>query len=276
MRVLYVHAHPDDETIATGASIALLGAEGHDVHVLTCTLGEQGEVIPPELVHLGADHDDDLGRHRIGELSAALEVLGATGHILGADRRRFSRYRDSGMAGSPSAARPDAFVNADPGEVIALMRATIAEIHPDIVVTYESRGGYGHPDHIQAHRVVCAAIATMATPPHTYAVFTPIPWAVADRAWVQAHVEEAGIGIPAQGDPFPESVLPEDLIAIVHEGGDARHGQALALHEHATQVRVFDGWFTLSNNIAQRLSGREAWARLDVRTGLLQSREAKT
>ena len=115
MRFLLVHAHPDDESIATGLSIGALAEAGHDVHVLTCTLGEQGEVIPPALQHLDADHDDALGDYRAGELAAALTALGAIGHVLGADAEPPRRYRDSGMAGAPSSRRPEAFVNAELG-----------------------------------------------------------------------------------------------------------------------------------------------------------------
>ncbi|MBK6885877.1 MAG: N-acetyl-1-D-myo-inositol-2-amino-2-deoxy-alpha-D-glucopyranoside deacetylase [Tetrasphaera sp.] len=276
MRALYVHAHPDDESIATGLSIAALAEAGHEVHVLTCTLGEQGEVIPPELAHLDADHDDTLGAHRVGELRAALAALGAHGHVLGATGARPSRYRDSGMAGSPSAARPDAFVNADPAEAIGLIREVLDALAPDVVVTYEKGGGYGHPDHIQAHRLTCAAIATMASPPPTYAVFTPADWAREDRAWVAAHVPAtagAGIGIPSPEDPYAVSVLPGHLAAVVHESPSALERQAAALRAHATQVTVYDGWFALSNNVAQRLPGREAWAVLDPRTGLIRPPE---
>lgn len=273
MRVLYVHAHPDDETIATGLSIAALTAAGTDVHVLTCTLGEQGEVIPPELAHVDADHDDTLAEHRRGELHAALTVLGAHGHILGAEAGRPSRYRDSGMAGSPSSARPDAFVQARPAEAITLVRNVIDDISADVVVTYENQGGYAHPDHIQAHRLTCAAIATSATPPRLYAVITPAGWAREDRSWLTENVREPGVTVPAAGEPFPPSVVPDGFVAVVHESVEARARQRDALAAHATQARVFEGWFALSNNVAQRLSGREAWARLDPRTGLLVAGE---
>ncbi|MFN8097496.1 MAG: N-acetyl-1-D-myo-inositol-2-amino-2-deoxy-alpha-D-glucopyranoside deacetylase [Dermatophilaceae bacterium] len=273
MRALFVHAHPDDESIATGLSIAALAEAGHEVHVLTATLGEQGEVIPPELVHLDADHDDALGEYRIGELRAALEALGARGHVLGASGERLSRYRDSGMAGSPSAARPDAFVNADPAEAIGLIREVLDAVAPDVVVTYENRGGYAHPDHIQTHRLTCAAIASMTRPLRTYAVFTPELWAREDRAWVARHVRAPGIGIPSPEEPYAESVLPGDLAAVVHESATALARQEAALRAHATQVTVHEGWFTLSNDIAQRLPGREAWAALDPVTGLLQAPE---
>ncbi len=282
MRILLVHAHPDDESIATGLSIGALVEAGHDVHVLTCTLGEQGEVIPPALQHLDADHDDALGDYRAGELAAALTALGATGHVLGAAAETTPdasprRYRDSGMAGAPSSRRPEAFVNAEPGEAIAAVRNVIDAVRPDVVVTYDNHGGYDHPDHIQAHRLTCAAIATMAQPPRLYAVFTPLSWAREDRAWVASNVSEPGIGIPAEGEPFVASVLdgdPQETFAqvVVHESVAGLARQTAALRAHATQVTVFDGWFALSNDIAQRLPGREAWAAMNPRTGLVMRR----
>ncbi|MFN8030467.1 MAG: N-acetyl-1-D-myo-inositol-2-amino-2-deoxy-alpha-D-glucopyranoside deacetylase [Dermatophilaceae bacterium] len=272
MRLLFVHAHPDDESIATGVAIGAYAAAGHDVHVLTCTLGEQGEVIPPELRHLDADHDDALGEYRLGELRAALGQLGATGHVLGAGLLNPSRYRDSGMAGSPSARRPDAFVRADLGEAITLARKVIDEVAPDIVVTYDNLGGYAHPDHIQAHRVACAAVATMASPPTMYAALTRRSWVAQDRAWVAAHVDAAtsrGLTIPGADDPLTASMVPDALVTRVVQDAEGARRQAAAMRAHATQIVVEDGWFTLSNLVAARLSGREGYAPLDPRTGLV-------
>lgn len=269
MRLLFVHAHPDDESIATGVAIGAFAAAGHEVHVLTATLGEQGEVIPVGLRHLDADHEDILGPYRLGEWQAALAALGARGHLLGAGQDE-SAYRDSGMAGSPSAARPDAFVNADPAEAIALVRTVIEQVAPDLVITYENQGGYNHPDHIQTHRLACAAVATMAAPPRMYAVVTPRSWVAQDRAWLAENVSEPGIAVPAADEPVVASVVADELVthAVADAAGAAR--QAAAMRAHATQITVHDGWFTLSNDIAARLSGREGFAELDPATGLLR------
>lgn len=272
MRLLFVHAHPDDESIATGVAIGSYAAAGHDVHVLTCTLGEQGEVIPPELVHLDADHDDALGEYRLRELRSALAQLGATGHVLGSSLLRPSRYRDSGMAGSPSALRPDAFVGADLGEAITLARKVIDDVGPDIVVTYDNRGGYDHPDHIQAHRVACAAVATMAAPPTMYAALTPRSWVAQDRAWLAATIDPsaAAVTIPASDDPVTASTVPDSLVTRVVSDAEGARRQAAAMRAHATQIAVEVGWFTLSNQVAARLSGREGYALLDPTTGLVR------
>lgn len=150
-RLLFVHAHPDDETLTTGLTMAAYASRTHDVHLLTCTLGEEGEVIPPVLAHLVAGRSNTLGHWRREELRAAMSVLGVSHSVLGEDPGAgvASRYRDSGMAGTPSAQHPDAFVRADPAEAMALVAAHIRALRPDVVVTYDAQGGYGHPDHIQ-------------------------------------------------------------------------------------------------------------------------------
>ena len=109
-RLLLVHAHPDDETIGTGATMAKYAQSGAQVTLVTCTLGEEGEVLVPELIHLAADADDTLGQHRIDELAQAMKVLGVTDHrFLGGP----GRWRDSGMMGTPANDRADCFWQAD-------------------------------------------------------------------------------------------------------------------------------------------------------------------
>src|SRR5205085_1887964 len=127
--------------------MAKYAAEGAHVTLITCTLGEEGEVLVPELVHLAADKDDALGEHRIGELAAAMRELGVTDHrFLGGP----GRWRDSGMMGLATNDRADCFWRADletaVGEAVKLIR----EVRPQVVITYNEVGSYGHPDHIQA------------------------------------------------------------------------------------------------------------------------------
>lgn len=274
-RLLFVHAHPDDETIATGVSLAHHARLGHDVHVLTCTLGEEGEVIPPGLAHLEGAEGDPLARHRRGELRGALETLGVTGHLLGAaGSARMPRtaegmaYRDSGMAGSDAARHPLAFAAADVERAGALMRALVEELAPDVVVTYDAHGGYLHPDHVQTHRVTVAALRGMTDPPALYAVLTPRSWVDEDRAWLAEHVDPAlGHTVPGAGHPYRPSEVDDGLVshATVDEAAVAL--QVEALRRHATQVVVGAGWFVLSNRVASRLAGREGFVRMDLMTG---------
>ncbi len=131
--------------------------------LVTCTLGEEGEIIPPELAHFAADRDDTLGKHRIGELAAACEALGVTDHrFLGGA----GRWRDSGMMGVPSNDVPGCFWRADVDEAAGELVKVIREVRPQVLVTYDENGFYGHPDHIQAHRVAWRAFELAADPAH--------------------------------------------------------------------------------------------------------------
>src|SRR6476469_5654288 len=156
-RLLLVHAHPDDESIATGATMARYVAEGRGVTLVTCTGGELGEILVPELEHLAADRDDGLGEHRRGELELAMKALGVTDQrYLGG----FGTYRDSGMqwhadgyAIPADDVHENAFWHADLTEAANHLVRIIRELRPQVLVTYDQFGGYGPPDHIQAHRV---------------------------------------------------------------------------------------------------------------------------
>lgn len=271
--ILFVHAHPDDETLTTGVAMGHYARAGHPVHLLTCTLGEEGEVIPPELVELDAAHGDRLGAYRREELRAAMEVLGVEHEVLGecsVDGVR-SRYRDSGMAGTPTAANPAAFANADLDEVAALVAAVVRRVRPAAVVTYDRHGGYSHPDHIQTHRVTCAALASLDAQdrPPLYAVLTPASWAREDRRWLADHDIPAGWTVPDPDGAYPPSVVDDDVVTHELVLPEQVSLQAEALRRHRTQVTVApDGLsYALSNDIAARLSGREGFALLDPTTG---------
>lgn len=269
-RLLLVHAHPDDESLATGVTIAHHVAAGDEVHVLTCTLGEQGEVIPAELAHLVAERDDTLGAYRREELREAMAAIGATSHVLGEDEGRASRWRDSGMAGTPSADDPRAWVQAPIEEAAAAIRAVVAEVAPDLVVTYDEHGGYAHPDHIRTHEATRGALAGLAEPPPLVAVLTPRSWAEEDRAWLAAHPSPQGWTVPE--GPHPPSVVPDEVVTHAVVDPAAVGGQAAALAHHRTQVTLgapVDGvtTYALSNDIASRLPGREGFALLDLATG---------
>ena len=167
-RLLLVHAHPDDESINNGATMARYVDEGIGVTLVTCTAGEMGEVLVPDLAYLAYDEKGGLGDHRRGELVEAMEVLGVTDHrFLGG----FGRFHDSGMAwhedGHAIAAEvvPDsAFWHADLTEAADELVKVIREVRPQVLVTYDQFGGYGHPDHIQAHRVAMYAAQLAAAP----------------------------------------------------------------------------------------------------------------
>lgn len=252
--LLLVHAHPDDETLATGGTIARYAADGVRVAVVTCTLGEEGEVIPPALARLAAGEADQLGGYRHGELAAACAALGVAEHrFLGG----IGRWRDSGMAGTPSAEHLRAFVNGDLDEQAAQLRAVIDELRPQVVVTYDDFGGYGHPDHIRAHQVTMAA-----APQAVQRVFH----VVSPRTPVNESLERlrAVDGMPfavPQLDDVP--TVSDDRVDAVIDTSGAAAAKLAALRAHATQVAVWDGpqpvW-ALSNGLAQVDAQREFFA----------------
>ncbi|MBO1767943.1 PIG-L family deacetylase [Allobranchiibius sp. GilTou38] len=278
-RLLFVHAHPDDETLANGIAIAHHVREGHEVHVLTATLGEEGEVIPADLAHLelpaGQPRPDDvadpLADVRRGELACAMKTLGVTSSwFLPGD------WRDSGMAGSPASRHPRAFAAAPVEIVGAAVAGVVRELAPDVVVTYDEHGGYAHPDHIQVHRAVVSGVASLAAGerPRLFATLTPRSWAQEDRQMcLESYIE--GCTTLGLGDPFPPSVVPD--AQVTHEVVDQSciETQAEALRCHRTQVTVHDGhYYALSNDIVAVLSGREGFAEIDAATSGLIAAQA--
>ncbi|NHA68728.1 N-acetyl-1-D-myo-inositol-2-amino-2-deoxy-alpha-D-glucopyranoside deacetylase [Phycicoccus sp. CMS6Z-2] len=268
--LLFVHAHPDDETLTTGVAVAHHAARGHDVHVLTCTLGEEGEVIPPALAHLEGD-GPALAAHRRGELARALAALGATGHLLGAAGPEDEpAFRDSGMAGTPAAEHPRAFAGRPLEDAAAAVGRVLAAVRPDVVVTYDAGGGYGHPDHVRTHEATRAAVAALPAGerPVLYGTLTPLTWALEDREWLAAHVPADGPWVvPDQGSPYTAGVVPDDVVGRAVVDPDAVPAQVEALRAHDTQVVSGDGWFALSNHHVFRLAGREGYAVLDPGSG---------
>lgn len=260
-----VHAHPDDETLATGVALAHHVRRGDDVHVVTCTLGEEGEVIPPELAHL--EGSEALAPHRRGELARAVAALGVQHHYLGGD---VPRWRDSGMAGSPAASHPRAFAAAPLEEAAQELTALLGRIGPDVVLTYDHHGGYGHPDHVRTHEVTVAAVAAMPPErrPVLYQVLVPRSWAEQDRDWLARHVPaDAPVAVPSPRDPYPPSVVPDESVTHAVRDPEAAMVRTAALREHRTQVTVHDGFYALSNDIAARLVDREGYAVIEPGAG---------
>jgi N-acetyl-1-D-myo-inositol-2-amino-2-deoxy-alpha-D-glucopyranoside deacetylase len=263
-RLLLVHAHPDDETIGTGATMARYVSEGVLVALVTCTLGEEGEVLVPGLEHLAADQEDGLGQHRIGELAAAMEALRvADFRFLGGS----GRWRDSGMMGTPANDDPRCFWRADLDEAVRELVAVVRELRPQVVVTYDENGGYGHPDHIQAHRVTVAAFDAAGDP--GYAPELGEPWQAAKLYWtaiprsvLQSAIEQlraAGHGdffAVERAEDLPFGV-PDEVITTEVDAADHLEAKLAAMRAHRTQIAVDGPFFALSNNIGQRAFGVE-------------------
>ncbi|QKW08964.1 N-acetyl-1-D-myo-inositol-2-amino-2-deoxy-alpha-D-glucopyranoside deacetylase [Streptomyces sp. NA04227] len=258
-RLLLVHAHPDDESINNGATMAKYAAEGVQVTLVTCTLGEEGEVIPPHLAALAPTHEDRLGPYRIGELRAAMAELGVTDHrFLGGP----GRFRDSGMMGAVQNRRPDAFWQADLDEAAAYLVEVIREVRPQVLVTYDPEGGYGHPDHIKAHRVAMRAADLAAErafrrdlgEPHTIGkvYWNRLPREAAEKAFapLAAALPELSFTEAARLEDVPGLTEPGVVTTVVDGTAHAR-AKAAAMAAHATQVEVEGDWFALSNKLAQ-------------------------
>ena len=263
-RLLLVHAHPDDETIGTGAVMARYAAEGAHVTLVTCTLGEEGEILVPGLTHLASDQQDALGEHRISELAAACAALGVTDHrFLGGP----GRWRDSGMMGTTQNDRPDCFWQADADEAVRALVAVVREVRPQVVVTYDENGGYGHPDHIQAHRVTVAAFDAAGDP--AYAPELGEPWAPAklywtaiSKSWLQRGIDqlrasghEDFFGVES-ADDLPMGV-PDEAVTTEVDASAFIEAKIAAMRAHATQIAVDGPFFALSNNIGQGVWGIE-------------------
>ncbi|RZT26079.1 N-acetyl-1-D-myo-inositol-2-amino-2-deoxy-alpha-D-glucopyranoside deacetylase [Mycobacterium sp. BK558] len=245
-RLLFVHAHPDDETLTTGATIAHYCARGAQVQVLTCTLGEEGEVIGEQWAQLSVDGADQLGGYRIGELTAALAALGV-------DRPRFlggaGRWRDSGMEGTTPRHR-QRFVDGDVEEQTAALAAVVDELRPHVVVTYDPQGGYGHPDHIHAHRVTMAGVA--ASRWRVPKVYWTVMSQTALTAGLAALTNVPDGWITVDADVLPIIGYADDAIDAALDVAAHVPAKLAALRAHATQVQVSpDGTaMALSNGIA--------------------------
>jgi N-acetyl-1-D-myo-inositol-2-amino-2-deoxy-alpha-D-glucopyranoside deacetylase len=275
-RLLLVHAHPDDESIETGATMAAYAAQGAGVTLVTCTLGELGEVIPPGLAHLAGG---PLGQHRIGELAAACAALGVTDHrFLGGP----GRWRDSGMMGLPDNADPRCFWQADVAEAAAALAAVIRDVRPQVLVTYDAHGYYGHPDHIQAHRVSRAAVKLAAGPAQPVGqdraagpagpAASP-PWQVA-KFYATAMPRSVLASLIELGPDRPErfrqvrsvSELPfgvaDSQVTTEIDGTGQLAAKTAALRAHATQVAVEGGCYALADGAGQRVTGQEFYTLL--------------
>jgi len=257
-RVMFVHAHPDDETIATGATMAHYVAAGAHVTLVTCTLGEEGEIHVPALAQLAAAEADQLGGYRVAELDAACEALGVTDHrFLGGA----GRYRDSGMMGTPANEHPRCFWRADVDEAAKELVAIIEEVRPQVLVTYDPNGFYGHPDHIQAHRVAMRA-AEMATA--TGLGPAKIYWTAVPRSVMQAGMAafRESSNNPFEGtapDDIPFGTPDEEVAARIdaHEQHDKK---IAAIRAHATQIPTTSWLYSIAGNFGEEFMGVEYYS----------------
>lgn len=270
-RLLFVHAHPDDESLTNGGTIAHYVAQGAHVRVVTCTLGEEGEVIGSRYALLAVDHADQLGGYRIGELTNALTALGVGEPcFLGGP----GRWRDSGMpAKSPQ--HHTSFADAG-DDAVAELVAIIDEMRPHVVVTYDPKGGYGHPDHVQAHHITAAAVAVA-------------DWRVPKFYWAVIASRALRDGLDALNDVPPDWIRVPDLVdwgfcyadgeidAVIDAGAHVE-AKVAALAAHATQVALAPDLrsYALSNNVALPILAEEHYILAAGRAGARDARGWET
>ena len=254
--LLLVHAHPDDETINNGVTMAKYVAAGVRVTLVTCTRGEEGEVLVPSLSHLASSNEDKLGEHRVEELAEAMRIIGVKDHrFLGAPHRQ---WRDSGMVGTEPNSRPDVFWNADLDDAARELLSVILEVKPEVLITYDTNGGYGHPDHIQAHRVAMRAAEFAREAGFS---ISKIYWNTIPRSVIEEGIEamkKTGsdfMGVEKAEDfPFAQ---PDELVTTVVDGSDFVEKKMAAMKAHATQISVDGPFFALSNNLGLQVFGSE-------------------
>jgi N-acetyl-1-D-myo-inositol-2-amino-2-deoxy-alpha-D-glucopyranoside deacetylase len=256
--LLLVHAHPDDETINNGATMARYAAQGARVTLVTCTRGELGEIIPPELADLAADRGDRLGEHRETELAAAMKELGVADHrFLGEP----GEYRDSGMMGTEGNDHPDCFWRAEVDVAAERLAAVIREVRPRVLVTYNEIGGYGHPDHIQAHRVALRAVDLLEGT--EYAVdrvyFNLMPRSAMASALesLSTEGEASGFSVPASADEVSVVLEEDSMVSVAVDAEEFAAAKAAAMRAHATQISVHEPFYALSDGVGLKVLGTE-------------------
>jgi len=255
-RLLLVHAHPDDETIGNGVTMAKYATAGTQVTLVTCTRGEEGEVLLSELANLASDKDDKLGEQRIIELKNAMHELGIKDYrFLGAPNKK---WRDSGMMGTPQNDRNDVFWQTDLDEAALELVKIILETKPQVLITYDEFGGYGHPDHIKAHRVAMRA-AELAIDQGWK--ISKIYWNTTPRSVVQEGIEKMKeVGSDFFGAESVEDLpwaKPDELVTTVINAPEFVPQKLAAMKAHATQISIDGPFFALSNNLGLEVWGDE-------------------
>jgi mycothiol conjugate amidase Mca len=264
--LLAVHAHPDDECIGTGGILARYAAEGVRTVLVTCTDGAVGEISDPALAT-----PENLAQVRDGELAESVRILGVQRLVkLG--------YRDSGMAGTADNTNPASFEQANLDEAIERVVRVIREERPQVVVTYDERGGYGHPDHIRAHQVAVAAFAAAGDAgryPAAGPAWAPtrLYYSVFPRSAMQRFAErmrEAGIETPfsrpaEEADaPTVETPfgVPDEVVTTTVDVSAYVQTKRAALESHRTQMGPEQFFMKLPPQLFADAFGRESFQRV--------------
>jgi N-acetyl-1-D-myo-inositol-2-amino-2-deoxy-alpha-D-glucopyranoside deacetylase len=266
---MIVHAHPDDEVIGSGGTLAHYSDEGVNTVLVTATLGEEGEIVVAEM-------DTPENHARLAEIRR--EELRKATEILGIKHQEFLGYRDSGMAGTPSNEHPECFHQADPAEAAGRLVRLIRAYRPQVLVSYNQDGGYGHPDHIACYRITLAAFDAAADPARyleSGPAWAPLklyemnmPREPIQRAWEQ--MSEQGMQTPLDNPEFDITrfTVPTERITTALDVGDYMDRKHAALLEHRTQIAVDGPFFSMPEEIGRQWFGTEYFTLLQARVPL--------
>jgi LmbE family N-acetylglucosaminyl deacetylase len=243
------HAHPDDETIATGGVMARAAAAGHRVVLVVATRGELGEVDDGVL-----EEGEELGERRVAETAHA-------GEILGVERVEFLGYRDSGMMGEATNDEPGCFWQADVEEAAERLAAILRDEDAEVLTVYDDHGGYGHPDHIQVHRVGVRA-AELAGTPVVYE-------ATMNRDHIQRLMRERPDDLPddvERPDPeeFDEFGTPEALITTTVDVREYAGRKRASMAAHESQIAESHFFLAMPTDAFREAFGYEWFIRRDA------------
>jgi LmbE family N-acetylglucosaminyl deacetylase len=246
------HAHPDDECISCGGVMRKAHEEGHRVVLVVATRGELGEVPDGFL-----DDGEQLWQRRVDETQAAADILGA-------DRVEFLGYTDSGMMGEPTNDAPGTFWTADVEEAAAKLAAILRDEHADVLTVYDDHGGYGHPDHIQVHRVGMRA-AELAGTRKVYQATINRDRA---RAGQREFAERAGIELP---DMAPDFGTPESEITCAVDVTAFADHKRKAMRAHASQISEQSFFLALPDDAFRFAFGTEWFIRTGQGPGITET-----
>ncbi len=247
--VTFFHAHPDDEAIATGGTMAAMADQGHRVVLVTATGGELGEV-PDGLLRPG----ETLAERRAAELTEAATLLGV-------DRQRLLGYEDSGMEGEPSSLRTGCFATADVEEAATRLAGILTDEGSDVLVTYDEHGGYGHPDHVQVHTVGMRAAALAGAPVVYLATvdrgfMQSLRTLVSDSGWAPSEQNQEQMeGADTMGEPSERITTEVDVTAHLAT-------KRAAMRAHASQIGEDSIFLSMPEDVFSRVWGQEWYIRV--------------
>jgi N-acetyl-1-D-myo-inositol-2-amino-2-deoxy-alpha-D-glucopyranoside deacetylase len=265
LTLMVVHAHPDDEAIGTGGTFAYYKERGVRTVLVMCTLGEEGEIVDSELDT--PENHVRLAEIRYGELSAAAKQLGI-------DHIEFLPYRDSGMAGTPSNQHPESFAQADLDEATGRLVELVRRYRPQVLVSYNEHGGYGHPDHVNAHKITVRAFDT-AGDPQQFADAAD-PWTPAKLYYISFRralwlkiwqaMRERGLSTMLDDPNFdPNRFVDDPRITTTIDIKPYLKQKLTAMRAHRTQIRPDWMWLGVPEDICSELLCSEYFIRVAAR-----------